>query len=80
MTNTLDWNALSFHNPVACADGQVAINAIAAGFMPDVVITDICMPFVDGVALTEYLSQHCPQALVVLLTGYNDFSYAQRAI
>ncbi|MEG1745032.1 MAG: response regulator, partial [Ruthenibacterium sp.] len=80
MTNTIDWNALSFHNPVACSDGQVAINAIAAGFMPDVVITDICMPFVDGVALTEYLSQHCPQALVVLLTGYNDFSYAQRAI
>ncbi|MDD4851204.1 MAG: helix-turn-helix domain-containing protein [Gemmiger sp.] len=80
MVSTLDWNALSFHTPVACAHGQAAIDAIESGFMPDAVITDICMPFVDGVALTEYLALHCPQALVVMLSGYNDFAYAHKAI
>lgn len=80
MKDTLDWNSLSFHTPVACAHGQAATEAIEAGFVPDAVITDICMPFVDGVQLTEYLAQHCPQTLVALLTGYDDFAYAHKAI
>lgn len=80
MANIIDWNSLSFHTPVACANGKEAIAAIDEGFIPDAVITDICMPFVDGVELTEYLSRHCPQTLVVLLTGYDDFAYAQKAI
>lgn len=80
MTHTLDWQTMSFHPPVACANGQAAIAAIEAGFIPDAVITDICMPFVDGVQLTEHLAEHCPQALVVMLTGYDDFTYAHKAI
>lgn len=80
MATILDWNALSFHTPVACADGRAAIEAIEGGFVPDAVITDICMPFVDGVGLAEYLYAHCPQTLVVMLTGYNDFAYAHKAI
>lgn len=80
MTDTLDWQALSFHPPVGCPNGRAAIAEIKAGFAPDAVITDICMPFIDGVELTEYLSQNCPQTLVVMLTGYDDFAYAHKAI
>lgn len=80
MRDTLDWASLSFHPPVACTNGREAIENIEAGYLPDAVITDICMPFVDGVELTEYLARHCPQTLVVMLTGYDDFTYAHRGI
>lgn len=48
--------------------------------MPDVLITDICMPFVDGLELTRYINEHLPNTVVVILTGYDDFQYAHRAI
>lgn len=80
MTAMPNWNGLGFQTPIACANGQQAIDAIENGFVPHAVITDICMPFVDGVSLAAYLGQHCPSALVVILSGYDDFSYAQKAI
>ena len=80
MTDIIDWPAMAFYPPVACENGREAIKAIEDGFAPDAVITDICMPFTDGIALTEYLAEHCPKTLVVLLTGYDDFSYAHKAL
>lgn len=80
MVSTLHWNDLGFETPVACAHGQAAIDAMEGGFVPHAVITDICMPFVDGVQLTAYISEHLPATLVVMLTGYDDFSYAHKAI
>lgn len=80
MTNTIDWKSLGFHPPVSCAHGQQAIDRIEQGFLPDAVITDINMPFVDGIGLAEYLADHAPGALVVILTGYDDFAYAHKAI
>lgn len=46
----------------------------------DVVISDIRMPEMDGLALAGYLKEHFPQTLVVLLSAYRDFAYAQQAI
>ncbi|MEG0440933.1 MAG: response regulator, partial [Oscillospiraceae bacterium] len=80
MVSTLHWNDLGFETPVACAHGQAAIDAMEGGFVPHAVITDICMPFVDGVQLTSYIAEHFPATLVVMLTGYDDFSYAHKAI
>lgn len=47
---------------------------------PDLVITDIRMPQFDGLELAEYLHKNYPHMKVVILSGYNDFSYAQSAI
>lgn len=80
MVRTLPWGEHGFHTPEACADGRGAIAKLDAGFCPDAVITDICMPFVDGIALSEAIRRKCPAALIVMLTGYGDFSYAQKAI
>ena len=38
------------------------------------------MPFVDGLELTRYINEHLPNTVVVILTGYDDFQYAHRAI
>ncbi len=47
---------------------------------PDLVLTDIRMPQYDGLELAEYLHQNFPHIKVIILSGYDDFSYAQSAI
>lgn len=46
----------------------------------DVLITDIKMPFLDGLQLAERVSAKLPNAAVILLSGYSDFEYARTAL
>lgn len=61
------------------ANGAEAIALIEKN-CPDIVITDIIMPQCDGLELTEYVYKNHPGVKIVILSGYNDFSYAQTAI
>ncbi|KKO52394.1 response regulator [Paenibacillus sp. DMB20] len=47
---------------------------------PDIILTDIRMPKLDGLELTRRVKELLPQSEVILLTGYSDFEYAQKAI
>jgi two-component system response regulator YesN len=47
---------------------------------PDIVFTDICMPSMDGIELAEKVLEKYPRTKVVIITGYEDFEYAQRSI
>ena len=47
---------------------------------PDILITDIRMPFMDGMQLCEAVSHTMPWVQIVILSGYDDFAYAQQAI
>lgn len=65
---------------VKCAvNGKEAIEYLSANRV-DVVFTDINMPIVDGLELMKYLSAEHPETIVVVISGYNDFEYAQKAI
>lgn len=46
----------------------------------DVVFTDINMPVVDGIQVMQYLYEHKPDIMCVVISGYEDFSYAQKAV
>jgi two-component system, response regulator YesN len=61
-------------------DGGLAIDAIRAGKLPDLVITDVRMPVVDGMQLTAWLRAEHPEVQVVVLTGYQEFEYARSAL
>ncbi|WP_438444153.1 response regulator transcription factor [Gorillibacterium sp. sgz5001074] len=61
------------------SDGEEALALIETA-KPDLIITDIRMPVVDGLMLTERLAQAGSEIMVILLTGYRDFEYAQRAL
>ena len=47
---------------------------------PDVVLTDIRMPDMDGIALADYISKHQPHITTVIISGYQDFQYARTAL
>lgn len=79
MVQNTDWHALEFERPIACGDGREAMEAYVRE-KPDVVITDICMPFADGLELAAFIRERDENAIIVLLTGFSEFSYAQQAI
>lgn len=73
-TNELGWEVVG-----EAADGEEALAAMEL-CTPDLVITDINMPVMDGLSLTERLSDSNPNVMVIILTGYREFEYAQRAV
>lgn len=75
----IDWKALGFEFLEPCENGEQALEAIEA-HRPDVVMTDIYMPRVDGLAVASYAAEHHPEIVVVILSGYDEFEYAQKAI
>ncbi len=60
-------------------DGEEALKLVEQE-RPDVVFTDIRMPIMDGLRLTELLKEAYPSVLVVIVSGYDDFQYARRAL
>lgn len=61
------------------ANGREALEKIEQ-IQPDVVISDIRMPVMDGIQLVEKISRIYPEIFVVLVTGYQEFEYAQKAL
>ncbi len=47
---------------------------------PDILITDICMPIIDGIKLSSMVLNQYPQIKVVVLTGHDEFHYAKESI
>lgn len=54
--------------------------AMILRFKPDLVITDIRMPKMDGLEMIQYMNEHKIAVHVVILSGYSEFDYAKRAI
>ncbi len=79
LRNSVHWEKHDMEVVGTAADGEQAL-ALAREHKPDLVITDICMPFMDGLELSEAVLREQPETSVILLTGYDEFDYAKRAI
>lgn len=79
LKNTIDWAKHGFRLVGDYASGREAWDAIGEA-RPDLVISDISMPFMDGLELTELIAANYPYIKVLILTGYDQFEYAQQAI
>jgi two-component system response regulator YesN len=75
----IDWASLDFEFLEPCENGRQAIEAMEA-LRPDVVMTDIAMPHVDGLGVAAWAAEHHPEIVIVILSGYDEFEYAQKAI
>jgi DNA-binding response OmpR family regulator len=56
----------------AVGGAQEAVAALAAGWQPDVVLLDLMMPGVDGLATLDLIKQHDPRIQVIILTGHGS--------
>lgn len=79
ISENIDWHSHGYRLVGACKDGREGMRAIEE-HCPDVVLTDICMPFVDGIELASFISERFPATKTILLTGYDEFGYAQEAV
>ncbi len=77
--NNIEWSDYGFEFCGEAGDGEVALSLIRKE-LPDIVITDIKMPFMDGLTLSKLIKEEFPQMEIILLTGYEEFSYAQEAL
>lgn len=79
LRNLLDWKALGIHYLKTAGNGAEALDMIRY-YDPDIVITDIQMPGMNGLDLMKYARSEQFNCLFVILSGYDDFHYAQTAI
>jgi two-component system response regulator YesN len=77
--DTIPWNDLGFSFAGACANGYEALE-LAERIQPDAVLTDINMPFLDGLSFTDRLLTVSPDTKVLIISGYDDFEYARKAV
>ncbi len=75
----IPWEQYGFEYAGDAPDGELALPLIRQ-IQPDLLITDIKMPFMDGLALSELVRREFPKTRIVIISGYDDFSYAQQAI
>ena len=75
----IDWENLGFELVGLCENGKEAIEFIKRN-PPELILTDICMPYVDGLELAEYVYENYDQTKVVIISGYDNFEYAKGAI
>lgn len=75
----IDWKSAGFCVVGDAENGKEALEKIEA-LQPDVLLTDIRMPYMDGLTLAERVRQKSPSIKIVIFSGYDDFEYAKQAI
>ena len=75
----IPWKEYGFELVGKAKDGEIALPMIRKS-KPDVLITDIKMPFMDGLTLSSIVKKEFPNIRIVIVSGYDDFEYARKAI
>lgn len=73
------WEDFHFEVAGVAGDGMAALKLVEE-FQPQLVFTDIRMPKMDGMQLAAKLYHYFPQIKIVILSAYNEFEYARKAI
>lgn len=75
----INWEREGFSFVGEASDGELAYPLIQKT-RPDILITDIKMPFMDGLELSRLVKQELPDIKILILSGYDEFDYAKEAI
>lgn len=79
MKRRIDWESIGFTVIATAENGEDALEK-AELYDPDVVMTDIQMPFMDGLTMLKALKVQIPNIRSVIFSGYDEFEYAKEAI
>lgn len=77
--NNIPWEEEGFDFVGEASDGELAYPMIRK-LCPDIIITDIKMPFMDGLELSRLVKKDFPDVSIIILSGYDEFEYAKEAI
>lgn len=77
--NKINWDALGFTVQGYAHNGLEALEQ-AEEHQPDVVMTDIKMPYMDGLELSRRLKKQYPSVKIIIFSGFDEFEYAKEAI
>lgn len=75
----IDWASADIEMVGEASDGELAYPMILE-LKPDILLTDIKMPFMDGLELSERVKQELPDIQIIILSGFDEFTYAQKAV
>ena len=79
LRDNIPWQQYGYRFVGEAGDGEMALPLIRKT-VPDVLITDIKMPFMDGLALSHIVKSEYPDMKIIIISGYDDFDYARQAI
>lgn len=77
--SSLPLEEMGIHNVMQTHDGKTALE-IVRWFCPDIIITDICMPRMDGMAFAAAVRKIQPECLLIFITGFAEIGYLKQAI
>jgi two-component system response regulator YesN len=77
--NSVPWEKTAYTLAGEAPDGEMALPVIQ-DIKPDIIITDIRMPFMDGLALSRIVRKTLPWIKIIILSGHDEFEYAREAI
>lgn len=79
LKQTLPWEEYDVRVVADACDGVEAKQTLHEHHV-DIILTDIRMPNMDGLSLASYVAEHAPHIKVIMISGYDDFAYAQQAL
>lgn len=79
LRNSLDWAGLNIDIVGEAGDGEIAYD-LCVSLKPDIILVDICMPFLNGLELIEKIKVELIDVYIVIISGHDDFEYAKKAV
>jgi two-component system response regulator YesN len=77
--NLINWKELNIEVVGEAEDGEIALE-IAKEKLPDIILLDICMPFLNGLQLIKRLKEEACSPVIIIITGHDEFKYVQEAL
>jgi len=77
--DNINWEATDFIFCGEAPDGEIALPMIQE-IKPDILVTDIKMPFMDGLQLSKIIRKNMPWIKIIILSGHDEFNFAREAI
>jgi two-component system response regulator YesN len=79
LRDSMNWENSEFSLVGEAPDGELALPLISET-LPDILITDVRMPFMDGIELSRRVARTMPWVRIIILSGHDEFDYAKQAI
>lgn len=79
LKHLIDWSEFGIGSIETAKNGRDALSVMKT-FKPDIIITDIKMPFMNGLELIRRVKEELPGTKCIVLSGYQDFEYVRQAM